>query len=70
MGELMRQLQDKNFIAVQKRINAAISYTAQEKYNELIHLQPEIIQRVPLNMVASYLGISRETLSRIRNKSL
>lgn len=70
MGELMRQLQDKNFIAVQKRINAAISYTAEEKYNELLHLQPEIIRRVPLNMVASYLGISRETLSRIRNKAL
>lgn len=69
-GDLMQQLQARNFVAVQKRINAALSYTAEEKYLELLHLQPEIIRRVPLNMVASYLGISRETLSRIRNKSM
>lgn len=69
-GELMQQLQARNFVAIQKRINAALSYTAEEKYLELLHLQPEIIQRIPLNMVASYLGISRETLSRIRNKSM
>ena len=67
-GDMMRQLQAKNFIAIQKRINATLSYSAEEKYRELLHLQPEILLRAPLSMVASYLGITRETLSRIRNK--
>lgn len=69
LGELMQSLQSKNFVSVQRRINAALSYTAEQKYQELLTYQPEIIQRVPLNMVASYLGITRETLSRIRNQS-
>lgn len=67
--DMMQQLQAKNFVSIQKRINAALSYTAEEKYNDLLQHRPEIIQRVPLNMVASYLGITRETLSRIRNQS-
>lgn len=67
-GMMMSNLQSKNFVAIQKRINAALSYSAEEKYNELLNLQPEIIQRVPSTMVASYLGITRETLSRIRNQ--
>lgn len=69
LGELMQSLQSKNFVSVQRRINAALSYTAEQKYQELLTYQLEIIQRVPLNMVASYLGITRETLSRIRNQS-
>lgn len=40
--------------------------TARERYEELITTQPEIIRRVPLGIVASYLGISQVSLSRIR----
>lgn len=67
-AELMTNLQSKNFVMIQKRINSALSFSAEEKYNELMTNQPEIIQRIPANMVASYLGISRETLSRIRSQ--
>ena len=40
--------------------------SAQEKFAALLAHEPEIFQRVPLTYIASYLGISRETLSRLR----
>ncbi|MGE7773069.1 Crp/Fnr family transcriptional regulator [Chitinophaga sp. NPDC101104] len=40
--------------------------SARERYQELMQKQPELLQRVPLQFVASYLGMSAETLSRIR----
>ena len=42
--------------------------TSEERYNKLILDYPEVLQRVSLTDIASYLGISRETLSRIRRK--
>lgn len=42
--------------------------TAKEKYQHLLEENPNIILRAPLGMVASYLGISQETLSRIRSE--
>ena len=42
--------------------------TAKEKYLRLLHEQPDVIQRAPVQQIASYLGITRETLSRIRNQ--
>lgn len=56
--------------ASQNRILMNISYTAEEKYQEFINSFPDIFRRVPLHMVASYLGVSRETLSRIRHAQL
>ncbi|MCF0064658.1 Crp/Fnr family transcriptional regulator [Dyadobacter chenwenxiniae] len=52
--------------ASQRRIYYLISYSATEKYLEFEKTYPSIFNNVPLHMVASYLGISRETLSRIR----
>lgn len=42
--------------------------TPQQRYENLVLKQPEFLQRVSLTQTASYLGISRETLSRIRGK--
>jgi CRP-like cAMP-binding protein len=58
----------KSYDASQKRILSNISYTAEEKYENFIKSYPEFYQRVPLHMVASFLGVSRETLSRVRTK--
>ncbi len=44
-------------------------YDPEERYKFLLQKSPEIIQRVSLQYVASFLGIRRETLSRIRNSS-
>lgn len=56
--------------ASRQRILSALSYTAEEKYEEFIKNYPHIYARVPLHMVASYLGVSRETLSRIRHAQM
>lgn len=53
------------YIALQKRILCFISNTASERYNNLIMQYPGLIQRVPKSMIASYLGVTRETLSRL-----
>jgi len=56
----------KSYEASQRRIFSLISYSAEEKYKEFQQTYPSVFNRVPLHMVASYLGVSRETLSRIR----
>jgi CRP-like cAMP-binding protein len=54
---------------MEKRFDDLHFNSAKERYDILINKQPEIIQRVPLGMIASYLGITQETLSRIRKQS-
>ena len=56
------------YVALQRRMMAAISLTADEKYLHLMKTYPHIVQRVPQHMIASYLGISPETLSRLRKQ--
>lgn len=55
-----------NASLIQNRVLMNISATAEEKYIDFISKYPNIFQRVPLHMVASYLGLSRETLTRVR----
>jgi len=66
--ELMNVIKERSAFAGQKRVVSALSYSAEEKYNEFIKTHPEIVQRVPQHMIASYLGITPETLSRLRGK--
>lgn len=65
-----RILLQNNYIATQRRLVSSLCQTAEEKYSTLIKAQPDIIQRVPQHMIASYLGITPETLSRIRKQVL
>ncbi len=51
----------------QKRVLSNISQTAEERYDNFISKYPQLISRFPLYVIASYLGMSREFLSRIRN---
>jgi CRP-like cAMP-binding protein len=64
------KLRANSLDASQNRILMNISYTAEEKYQEFITSFPDLFRRIPLHMVASYLGVSRETLSRIRHAQL
>ncbi len=66
--ELQENLNQRHIAAHQKRIHAAISYSAEEKYLEFVDTYPQIVSRVPQHMIASYLGMSPETLSRIRSR--
>ncbi|MBL7699988.1 MAG: Crp/Fnr family transcriptional regulator [Chitinophagaceae bacterium] len=60
---------EKRGAAKDKRIVQALSSSAEERYNDFLETYPSIAQRVPQHMLASFLGITPETLSRIR-KSL
>jgi len=56
-------------IASQKRMNT-INYSAEERYEELVKNYPYFLQRFSQQMIASYLGLSSETLSRIKKNAL
>ena len=68
--EWVRKLDVNSAIASQKRLNAAISLSAEERYYDLEKANPEFLQRFPQHIIASYLGINRETLSRIRSRGV
>ncbi|WP_298517689.1 Crp/Fnr family transcriptional regulator [uncultured Kordia sp.] len=67
---LSNVLTERECIRLSERINAMSFETAKEKYLHLLEKQPEIIQRVSIQHIASYIGVSRETVSRIRSKIL
>ncbi|WP_299110915.1 Crp/Fnr family transcriptional regulator [uncultured Winogradskyella sp.] len=58
----------KRLDTMQNRIIMLMSSNAKKRYEHFTKTYPNIIQRVPLKMVASYLGITPEALSRIRNE--
>jgi CRP-like cAMP-binding protein len=64
------KLDERSFITSQHRIEASMSYTAEEKYLHLSKTYPAFLERFPQNMLASYLGLSPETLSRVRKQVL
>jgi CRP-like cAMP-binding protein len=68
LNSFFERLLAKSFNANQNRIYTHISQTAEEKYNDFIRKYPDLFARIPLHMIASYLGVTRETLSRIRIK--
>lgn len=53
------------YIALQKRILSLMSQKAEDRYLQFVQLYPDLIERVPKALIASYLGITRETLSRM-----
>ena len=61
-----RILIQNNLIATQKRLLQSLSESAEEKYLAFSQIYPECVKRVPQHMIASYVGVSRETLSRLR----
>ncbi|MBB1283443.1 Crp/Fnr family transcriptional regulator [Flavisolibacter sp. BT320] len=63
-----RLLLQGNVIATQRRLVSSLSQPAEKRYHDLVESCPTIPQRVPQHMMASFLGITPETLSRIRRK--
>ena len=57
------------YIASVNRISSSLQKTAEERYHEFIARYPQIEQRVPNHQIASYLGITPQSLSRIRSSS-
>lgn len=53
---------------LQQRVNMLLSAPAEERYLQFINMYPDVLSRVPQAMVASYLGIAPESLSRVRKQ--
>lgn len=63
-------LDERNYIATEERIHVTLSHTAEERFVYLMNTHPEFLQRFPQTMLASYLGITPETFSRVRKQVL
>lgn len=66
--EFYEGLVSKAFETTQERVFTLISLSPEEKYLDFQRKYPHVFNKVPLHMVASYLGISRETLNRVRKE--
>ena len=56
------------YIAMQRRLTSIISFSLEERYSYFNQLYPDIAARVPQHMIASYMGLTAETLSRVRRR--
>ena len=68
LERLFRKIVERAFAASQKRIIRNFSLTAKERYQFFKKSNPEIDQRVPQYMIASYLGVTKEFLSKIKSQ--
>ncbi|MBL7727917.1 MAG: Crp/Fnr family transcriptional regulator [Dinghuibacter sp.] len=64
---LFRKMVSLSLILSQRRMDSIQFETAQQRYDKLLEHSPDIIRRVPLSYIASFLGVTLETLSRIRS---
>ena len=69
-SQYFRLITEKAFANSRRRIVSNISKTAEERYWEYAKKYPQIVNRVPQYVVASYLGISAEFLSKIRARPM
>ena len=56
---------NRGYVAAQKRLLSFMNNDARTRYEELMNLYPQLYQLVPKHLIAAYLGVSRETLSRL-----
>ena len=68
IANLLIEFFSRSLIVSQKRMESIQFETAKQRYSNLLREQPYILNKVPLQYVATYLGITQETLSRIRSK--
>ncbi|RZL17060.1 MAG: Crp/Fnr family transcriptional regulator, partial [Pedobacter sp.] len=68
MERYFRMLYQNSLLTKDLRLMSAATHTAEEKYTNLVRSHPELVQRVPQNLIASYLGLAAETISRIKKK--
>ena len=66
MERYFRILYQNSLVTKDRRLISSNTYTAEEKYLHLIKMYPFISQRIPQNLIASFLGLSPETISRIK----
>jgi len=67
---LMMERSQRVAVTIQNRVISNLTLSAEGRYEEFVAKYPEYFQRIPLYIIASYLGMTREFLSRIRNQKL
>jgi CRP-like cAMP-binding protein len=68
MERFFRLLIEANHVASHHRISDSLSASAEERYLKFIKTYPKLFEQVPQNQIASYLGITPQSLSRIRKE--
>lgn len=66
MDRYFRLLFQNSLITKERRLISSHTHTAEEKYKHLLENNPDLIKRIPQTLLASYLGLSPETLSRLK----
>lgn len=66
MDRYFRILFQNSLFTKERRLISSITHTAEEKYMLFVESNPTLVQRLPQNLIASYLGLAPETLSRIK----
>jgi len=66
--EMGRKMAEYNYILAMERIYSLQHDTAQARYTKLLHIYPDLMNQVPHHYIASYLGLTPESLSRIRKE--
>ncbi|OHX66684.1 Crp/Fnr family transcriptional regulator [Flammeovirga pacifica] len=64
LANFFRIKSTKGYISLQQRVMGLMKDSAEKRFNDLVEKLPNLVQRVPKKYIASYLGVSRETLSR------
>ena len=70
LTQLNNILTEKNSFQLVKRLHSSQTLSAEQKLEQLQNTYPEFFQRFPQHIIASYLGMTKETLSRIRSNAL
>jgi CRP-like cAMP-binding protein len=65
--EALNKLRNRVY-ALQMRVIQLLAYSAEERYQEFLKMYPNLSSRLPLKMIASYLGVTPESLSRVRKE--
>jgi len=65
---LFRKALERSTAALQQRLLSNLSETAEQRYDEFVNKYPQFLNRIPQYVLASYLGISTEFVSKIRNR--
>lgn len=63
-------MDERNNIANQRRITSSISGSAEQRYTDFLSCYPNLVERFPQHIIASYLGITKDTLSRVKRQLL
>ncbi len=68
LADITRGIMEQDFGKTQMDFAAFITSSPEERYRYLLHTRPALLQRVPQHQIASYLGVTPESLSRIRKR--